>query len=87
MVAWGLALLSGVGSWKVLEGHFVELRIKQRHGETESLDMSFKQLGCASLNQSVEFKLKVTTFFSLFKSVWGGLWVTCGHKSFDLYNK
>lgn len=56
-------------------------------GETESLDMSFKQLGCASLNQSVEFKLKVTTFFLLFKSVWGGLWVTCGHKSFDLYNK
>lgn len=49
--------------------------------------MSFKQLGGASLNQSVELKLKVTTFFSLFKSVWGGLWVTCGHKSFDLYNK
>lgn len=55
--------------------------------ETESLVMSFKQLGCTSLNQSVEFGLKVTTFFLLFTSVWDGLWVTRGHKSFDLYNK
>lgn len=47
----GLALLPGVEKRKVLEGHLVELRMKQ----TESLGMSFKQLRRVSLTQSLEF--------------------------------
>lgn len=40
-----LALLPGGESWNVLGGCLVELRIKKRQRETESLEMSFKQLG------------------------------------------